>query len=301
MNMIPTDSVYAPGRSGFTLIEMLIVISIIGVLAGLSVFGIQRVRESSLSTGCVSNMAQWGQAIRGYSLDWNGFLPSMFALKGETMGMETYFSSTSTSVNNVDNFTRGSVGRCPRLYRFYKTYPGQTPETLTVIGNNNNRWWQNSAYAASGAFFTDYLASNTADFQAALNAGKLWRTSQIKSPELIGILFCGADTWNSSSGVNPNNGGTRGTWPQFAHGSKKSGSQYSYLVGGDSRYPYFEDGKCNVLSFSGGVRSMTRVEITLNSQAWDENKQINVLTRPAVAQATAREKHDRFWNVYRNP
>jgi hypothetical protein len=193
------------------------------------------------------------------------------------------------------------VGRCPRLYRFYKTYPGQNPETLTVIGNPSNRWWQNSAYGASGALFENYEFSTNAHFQVALDSGTLWRNSQIKSPELIGLLFCGADTWNSSSGVKANNGGTRGTWPQFAHGSKKSGSQYSYLVGGDSKYPYFEDGKCNVLSFSGGVRSMTRVEITLSSQAWDENKQINVLTRPAVAQTTAREKHDRFWNVYRNP
>ena len=63
-------------RSGFTLIEMLVVIAIIAVLAAIlfPVFG--RARENARRTVCLANLQQIGAAIAIYEGDMGGFLPS---------------------------------------------------------------------------------------------------------------------------------------------------------------------------------------------------------------------------------
>lgn len=63
-------------REGFTLIELLAVIGIISVLMALLIPAINRVRKSTRSTNCQSNMRQLLVAIHLYEQD-NGFLPSI--------------------------------------------------------------------------------------------------------------------------------------------------------------------------------------------------------------------------------
>jgi len=57
------------GKKGFTLIETMIVISIIGVLAGLLMPAVQRVREYGRRTQCKSNLHQIGLALNIYADD----------------------------------------------------------------------------------------------------------------------------------------------------------------------------------------------------------------------------------------
>ena len=64
---------FAP--SGFSLVELLVVIGIIAVLIGLLLPALNRAREQSKRTQCLSNLHQLGIAIHGYASDYKGRIP----------------------------------------------------------------------------------------------------------------------------------------------------------------------------------------------------------------------------------
>ena len=66
----------SPGvRPGFTVMELLVVISVIGMLVGLLMPAIQAARESGRKSQCANNLRQLGLAIQNFHSN-NGYLPS---------------------------------------------------------------------------------------------------------------------------------------------------------------------------------------------------------------------------------
>ena len=63
-------------RSGFTLMELLIVIAIIGILAGMLFPAVNYVREKARKNECLNNLRQWGVALQGYLDEHRGRFPS---------------------------------------------------------------------------------------------------------------------------------------------------------------------------------------------------------------------------------
>jgi len=64
-------------RRGFTLIEMLIVLSVVGLLAAMLVVGLTQVRRVSQRSRCMHNLAQIGQLLILHAGRSNGYLPML--------------------------------------------------------------------------------------------------------------------------------------------------------------------------------------------------------------------------------
>jgi len=61
---------------GFTLIETLVVVGIIGLLASLLLPAVQSAREAARRATCVNNLRQFGVALHNYEASWEVFPPA---------------------------------------------------------------------------------------------------------------------------------------------------------------------------------------------------------------------------------
>ncbi len=74
--MRPTQTRIHPRWSGFTLVELMVVIGIIAVLIALLLPAIRRARDSALTVTCLSQLRQVGLAIHQYANSNGGRLPN---------------------------------------------------------------------------------------------------------------------------------------------------------------------------------------------------------------------------------
>jgi prepilin-type N-terminal cleavage/methylation domain-containing protein len=70
-----------PATTGFTLVELLVVIGIIALLVSILLPGLAAVREQARRTACGSNLRQVHAAVQMYAQENRGFLPPKFEVK----------------------------------------------------------------------------------------------------------------------------------------------------------------------------------------------------------------------------
>lgn len=64
-----------PTRSGFTLLELLVVVAVIGLLAALLLPALSQARDKAKSMSCLNNLHQWNLALSMYFHDNNDAIP----------------------------------------------------------------------------------------------------------------------------------------------------------------------------------------------------------------------------------
>ena len=86
---------------GFTLMELLVVITIIALLVAMLLPAIKMVKSAALSTQCASNLRQIALAAEGYSQDWDGLICPAWGYGNTTYPPTVYWQTQLAEYVNV--------------------------------------------------------------------------------------------------------------------------------------------------------------------------------------------------------
>jgi prepilin-type N-terminal cleavage/methylation domain-containing protein len=112
---------------GFTLVEILIVIVILGILAGVAVFAVQDLSSSSATAACQSDFKTLENAQEVYKAQTGAYALSFTSLEGTATGMTG--STVGPWIKEAPSSSHYTIG--------FDTAPGSTYGDITVAAGTH--------------------------------------------------------------------------------------------------------------------------------------------------------------------
>ncbi len=115
-------TVETPDKKGFTLVEIMIVVAIIGLLAAIAIPNFVHSRAKSQATACINNMRQIDSAIQQFSME-----------TGKKAGDTINYPSDITPYIKLN--VNSSIPSCPASGTYIPTLVGNIPSVLCTLSD----------------------------------------------------------------------------------------------------------------------------------------------------------------------
>ncbi|MFH0908545.1 MAG: prepilin-type N-terminal cleavage/methylation domain-containing protein [bacterium] len=175
---------HAPRSSGFTLMELLLVIGIIAILAGLLFPALNAASAKAKEAKCMAHVRQWGSAISLYAADNQGVFPGRgpdannadpAATNGWFNVVAAYMSSEPVSNLNASSRMPRPREKSPFICPQARSEPALSGDKTTYYSSYGINWWLDAdsrgCSGSGGSAFTQAL-----------------RVSQVSKPSVFVVL-----------------------------------------------------------------------------------------------------------------
>lgn len=209
-------------RNGFTLVELLVVIGIIGILMGMLMPAMSRAKQKAHRISCMNNIRQVGLAATMYTTDYDQEYPRrMHLTNGWMFALKSYYGNNHATNNVNGKEWNSKVLKCPA-----------------------DRWLEWRSYLING--WNDYWAANLpkGEYDRVMN----WeyehgmKDSNIKEPSdtvVFGEKRIGS--YHVHMDFGQGEGNDKQELNQNMHkgsGAQSGGSNYAFVDGSVHQLPY---------------------------------------------------------------
>jgi prepilin-type N-terminal cleavage/methylation domain-containing protein len=194
-------------RKGFTLIEMLVVIAIIGILAALIFPALNSAKSQGAQTVDINNLKQIGTAVQMYANDNRDYLPAANWASQDESGYPGWLYTLDTDAKGPAQFQIEDGLIWPTL-KNQKLY--MCPMDVTNTPLFQQRYQQLSSYAINGAIIGYYLTNYPAEKLGNMRPDDVafWETDETE-PEFFND---GANVPSEGVSARHNNGAVKSTF-----------------------------------------------------------------------------------------